>query len=135
MPPSPYDAARRAFVTLLLQLGRFYKLALDVRRESPDSVILAAFRKVARAAHPDKGGRPADQQRLNVARDLFEEARSGRQRGAGRPAQSGAAGEGGAHGPVLPMAEKKRKEFRINAFACLLTYQSFSDLPWDTALY
>ena len=73
MPPSAYDTAKRALVTLLLQLGRFYQVALDVQRESPDSVVLAAFRKVARAAHPDKGGRTKERAVELSYESLFSE--------------------------------------------------------------
>ena len=67
--------AKRALVTLLLAFARQYQiLALVIIRDSPDKDILAAFKKVARRIHPDKGGSTSDFQRLNNARDEREEA-------------------------------------------------------------
>ena len=53
---SPLQLAKRALVTLLLALGRQYHIALAINRDSSDNLVLAAFKKVARKAHPDKGG-------------------------------------------------------------------------------
>ena len=99
---------------------------MDVRRESPDPDVVRAFKRVPRAVHPDKGGRRQDQQRLNAARDRWEEARRERRPQSGRPAGSEAAGA--SAGPLLPTAAPPRSDFRINSTAVLLTYQAVRDL-------
>ena len=107
-------------------MARSYSLAVDVRRESPDADLLRAFKRVSRAVHPDKGGRLQDQQRLNAARDQWDEARQDSRPQRGRPAGSGAAGA--SAGPLLPTAAPRRAEFRIHSTAVLLTYQAVKDL-------
>ena len=52
----PRQAAKRAFVAVLLRVAQFYKLVLGITRDSPDDELTGAYRKVARRAHPDKGG-------------------------------------------------------------------------------
>ena len=126
MPLSPQEVAKRAFVSLLLVLARSYSLAVDVRRESPDADLLRAFKRVSRVVHPDKGGRLQDQQRLNAARDQWDEARRDSRPQRGRPAGSGAAGA--SAGPLLPTAAPRRAEFCIHSTAVLLTYQAVKDM-------
>ena len=96
MAPSVYDSATRAFVSILLLLSRSHGIRLTVTRESPDPELTQAFRRVSRAVHPDRGGSADEAQRLNAARDKWNEARHNR-RGAGRPAEAppggGAGGE------------------------------------------
>ena len=57
---SPLQLAKRALVTLLLVWGRQYHIALALNRDSSDNLVLAAFKKVARKVHPDKGGSEED---------------------------------------------------------------------------
>ena len=128
MPLSTLEKAKRAFVSLLLLLARSYNVTTHVTRESPDAELLKAFKRVARAVRPDKGGSVIDQQRLNVARDRWQEARSEPRCGAGRPAGGGVADAEGEVGPLLPTASPGRSEFRINSPAVMLTYQSVEDL-------
>ena len=56
MPVSPVQAAKRAFVSVLLFVARHYGLALPVTWDATDDVLLSAFKKVALKAHPDEGG-------------------------------------------------------------------------------
>lgn len=49
---------------------------LGVRHDSPDEVIEAAYRALARKAHPDAGGTEAQMQRLNAARDAARKERN-----------------------------------------------------------
>ena len=42
--------------------------ALRLSRDSPDKVVMDSFKKVAKKAHPDKGGSTEDAQKLNAAR-------------------------------------------------------------------
>ena len=41
-------------------------------RESSDQEVKAAYRKLSKKAHPDKGGREADQKRLNGAYEKWQ---------------------------------------------------------------
>ena len=68
---SPLQKAQRAFVTVLLRLAAKYCLQLGVTRDSSAKELTAAFRKVARRTHPDKGGTTADTQALNAAREAW----------------------------------------------------------------
>ena len=72
----PRQAAKRAFVAVLLRLANFYNLVLSVTRDSPDDELAGAYRQVARRAHPDKGGSLQHQTELNNARDAWGAARS-----------------------------------------------------------
>ena len=54
---SPLTLAKRAFVKVLLALAAAYRVTVRVTRDSADSAILTAYKKVALKAHPDKGGR------------------------------------------------------------------------------
>ena len=69
------NLAKRALVTLLIAFARQCQVpGVGVNRESPDTVVMGAFKKVARRVHPDKGGSTADSAKLNSARDKWEEA-------------------------------------------------------------
>ena len=89
MPTSPAQQARRSLVRLLLELALKYAVVLALTRDSPDQAVLEAFRKVARRAHPDKGGLKEEMQRLNDAKDVWDAAKK---KGPGKrqkPAASG----------------------------------------------
>ena len=53
MAVNPKQAAKRAFVTILLALATTYGLLLQITRDSDDAAVLKAFRQVARRAHRD----------------------------------------------------------------------------------
>ena len=72
----PVQAAKKAFVRVLLHLASVYGVAANVNRESPDDDLMKAFRKVAFRCHPDKGGIAAHTKNLNVARDAWKEAQN-----------------------------------------------------------
>jgi curved DNA-binding protein CbpA len=61
-------------VTLLKSLAGIYCVAVLLTRQSTDVEVSAAFKKVARKAHPDKGGAPEHQKALNAARDAWQDA-------------------------------------------------------------
>ena len=71
---SAIDRARRALVALLQSLAKFYGVVLVLTRDSSDTQIRTAVRKVSLKAHPDRGGREEDQKHLNTARDAWREA-------------------------------------------------------------
>ena len=120
MPLSPVQRAKRAFVSVLLTLATAYGLHVDVTRESGDETVQAAYRKVSRSVHPDKGGCDEDAQRLNTARDAWQDARRAGQP-AGRPLRRPAAATP-LHASALT---ESRRTCRVNATAVLLTYQSW----------
>ena len=57
MVASGPQAAKRALVKVVLLLAVLYAVRLEVSRESPDQVLIRAYKRVALKAHPDKGGK------------------------------------------------------------------------------
>ncbi len=47
--------AKRALVRVLLALAAVYGLVVNVSRDSADDAVKAAYRRVVRRTHPDKG--------------------------------------------------------------------------------
>ena len=72
--------AKRAFVTVLLALAAVYGLVLNINRESVDTELVSAFKRVARKAHPDEGGTVEDSARLHASRDAWKDALLGRRK-------------------------------------------------------
>ena len=85
--------AKRALVSLLRSMAARYGVELACNRDSPDRDVLAAFRKVALKAHPDRGGSDVDQQRLSDVRASWDALRKKAKPGrpAGRQAPTSAA--------------------------------------------
>ena len=65
---SAINRARHILVALLKILAAIYRITSSLNRDSSDDDVRAAFKKVSRNVHPDKGGSGADQTRLTVAR-------------------------------------------------------------------
>ena len=84
MPISTVLRAKRALVSILLQLASFYTLDVDLVRESHDDAVLSAYRRVAKKAHPDKGGQKKQFQKQQAAKDAWDSARQPRAQ-AGNP--------------------------------------------------
>lgn len=120
MPVSSFAAATRAFVSVLLDLKRSYKLTLEVNRDSSAEELLKAYRKALLKVHPDKGGKKEDVQRLQAAKETWDQARkaAGSQPQGGRPKHTG----------TNTLVAVPRKEYRVEAAVVLLTYQGFADL-------
>ena len=72
MPCSPLALAKRALVKVLLALASTYSVAVKVNRDSADKEVLSAFRRVALKVHPDKGGSKEDFQRLQAAKENWD---------------------------------------------------------------
>ena len=138
---SALQRATRAFVCILFELARVYGLDLSVTRDSDAAAINAAFRKVVRKAHPDKGGNHKHVQRLNAARDVWEDARrtstSKAQARSGGKSHAAPKASGGktqaepkadAARPNTAIDVAVRPGFRIHASAVLLTYQGWGCL-------
>ncbi len=84
MPVSPVQAAKRAFVCILLRLARQYKVTVAINRDAADKDVLAAYKRVILKAHPDKGGSKERFQELSKARDEWEDFSGSREMAAYR---------------------------------------------------
>ena len=58
--------ATRAFVRTLVALATRYTVTVEVNRDSSSAQLLAAYKRLLRKVHPDKGGRTEDQQHLQT---------------------------------------------------------------------
>ena len=104
-------AKKRALVKVLLTLAAVYSVQVAVTRDSADSAVIGAYRRVSLKAHPDKGGSLEHCQLLNNAKSAWDEARRGKGKG-GRPrkqggTQGGDGAGGGAAGPRAAMPSLK----------------------------
>jgi len=119
--------AKRALVSLLLALAQQHGVRVTVTRDSADSAVEAAFRAVVRKVHPDKGGRVADAQQLQNAREKWRSAKAKAAPGR-RPQQK-------PHG-LLPLSSssKKSRPFLIRSSAVLLTYHGVLESAWPDFL-
>ena len=129
MPVSPAQAARRSLVRVLLALAATYGVTLSLTKDSGDAQVITAHRKVVRKVHPDKGGKTADAQRLQSAKDEWDskktKSRPGRPKAPNKPRAPRQEQQ-----DCLEMAdpEEARKVFRIQAGAVMLTYNGVKDL-------
>ena len=64
---SAIDLAKRALISLLKALGTAYGLAFAITRDAADKDVRTAYRKLSRKAHPDRGGNPEHQTKLNAS--------------------------------------------------------------------
>ena len=71
---SAIDYAKRSLVALLKALAKTYGVVLELSRDSSDTQVKTAARKVSLKAHPDHGGSEDDQKLLNACRDAWQEA-------------------------------------------------------------
>ena len=71
---SVVDTAKRALVTLIKSLAAIYSVTVTLTRDSSDSELKAAYKKVSRKAHPDQGGATEHQKALNAEKDSWEDA-------------------------------------------------------------
>ena len=77
MVASALQLAARAFVRVLLALASQYSVSLSVNRDSSPVVLLSAYRRLLKKAHPDKGGRKEDVQTLQSLKEEWDRARNG----------------------------------------------------------
>ena len=61
--------AKRAFVSVLLATAARFGLVLGVNRDADERGLVAAYRRVAKKAHPDKGGNTQAFQKLQAAKE------------------------------------------------------------------
>ncbi|CAE7225582.1 unnamed protein product [Symbiodinium natans] len=123
MVSGPVQIAKRAFVSLLLALAQQYGLDVKINRDSEEKSLEAAYRKVVRRVHPDKGGNVADAQRLQAAREAWHSSKSH-----GRLPVRKEKTMKGRELPLLPA--QNRKAFMIRSSSCLLTYHVSATTLW-----
>jgi hypothetical protein len=116
MAASVAQAAKRAFVAVLLALARQYGVDVGINRDSKDELLEKTFKKVVCRAHPDKGGTTEDAQKHHSARDEWRKLRG---KAPGRKPNSTPQSSAEAIGGQL---------FRIQSVAIMLTYQGVADL-------
>lgn len=116
----PVQIAKRALVNVICALAQIYGVRVVCKRDSPDEVVLKDFRRLALKAHPDRGGKQEHQQQLNDARLEWEAAK--------KPGSAPRAPVGTSIVPLPVSSSSSRKDYRIQATAVLLTYQSISGL-------
>ena len=75
MAVSAAQLAKRAFVSILLDIAAIYSVTVRVNWDSDDKTVMTAFRAVVKKAHPDKGGQTAHSQKLHAAKESWEKAR------------------------------------------------------------
>ena len=80
MVASGPQQAKRALVKVLLALAAIYTVHLQVSRDSGDTQVLKAYKRVALKVHPDKGGLQEHYQSLIIAKDSWDKARQKGQR-------------------------------------------------------
>ena len=138
MPVSAAQAAKRALVKVLQTLAAVYAVVLKLTSNSTDAEVTAAYRKVAKKAHPDKGGTTEHAQQLLAAKAAWGKAKNQR-RPAGRPKENEddlgaepteeAGVVPGKYEVMLPVAESEPgKIFRIRSIGVLLTYFGVEDV-------
>ena len=123
MPGRVVQKAKRAFVTVLLYLCQQYGLRAGFTRESTDETLMSVFRRVAKKAHPDKGGHHKDFTKLQACRQKWQDAK----------AKASAARVRKPEGQSA-LAVRQQKEYRIRSAAVLLTYMGVGLSQWGTFL-
>ena len=111
---SPLQAAKRALVKVLLALASAYNVSVQVTRDSADSAVNAAYKKLALKVHPDKGGTTEHFQQLQDAKEKWDTARQN------------SATRGAAASDVVVSGQDDRNTaengHRVQCKAVLLTY-------------
>jgi hypothetical protein len=137
-----HDCARgqACFCNGLIGAGcSLYGLVLNITRDSADTELVTAFKRVARKAHPDKGGTVEDSARLHASRDARKDALLGRRK-PGRPSSDSTQGDNergprdengvrqdGAMADPEEIFGKRRAEYRIRGQGVMLTYSGVLD--------
>ena len=122
------DRAGRALVTLLNQLAVFYNLVLGVTRDSTDTDVRGALKKLSKKCHPNRRvGSNEHQKALNLAHESWQKAKQAAEDRQKKKKQRKE--KTPANAVVLPLWQQNRlrKEFRFRSAAVLLTYQKFSE--------
>ena len=72
---SAIQAAKRALVKVLVALGTAYNVPARVNRDSADSAVTAAYKKLVLKVHLDKRGTTDEFQKLQDAKQKWDAAR------------------------------------------------------------
>ena len=132
MPVSVIQAAKRFLVNLLLTFARHYQVTLTISRESEDKDVVRAFKKMILKAHPDKGGREGDAQKLNTAREAWD---NGKKSSNPRPQPATTPSADDLTISLAHSPQTAKQNFRIHSVAVLLTYFGLSGLShWNEFL-
>ena len=91
MTASPALQARRALVKLILTLAALYRAVVIVNRDSCDSDVNKATKKLLLKVRPDKGGSENDTKKLNAAKEKWDKAKKSKGRPSGPQAGQRAA--------------------------------------------
>ena len=126
MVASAVQLAKRALVSLLLTLAQQYSVQIQLKREDDDNLVEAAFRKVVKKTHPDKGGKLADQQRLQSTRERWRALKTARPTDRARPKVSSDLL------PVQVAEPSSSKPYFIMSSSVLLTYHNVEASAWDS---
>lgn len=115
----------------MLSLATLYSVLLSLSRDGTDAEVRAGYKKLIRKVHPDKRGKTEDAQKLQAAKDMWDDAKEKATPG-GRPRQCGArsanAGEEQqADNMEVADPEQARKAYRIQSGAVLLTCNGVRD--------
>ena len=104
--------ARRALVRVLLTLAATYGMLLGITRDASDAAVAAAYKKVFRRTHADKGGAKEDTQKPLGAKQAWDSAKKppGRPKETEKPSRSGGAGRSELE---LAGPDQVRKTFRM----------------------
>ena len=116
MAASLLTRAKRAFVSVLLATAARFGLDLGVNRDADEGSLAAAYRRVAKKAHPDKGGNTQAFQKLQAAREAWDAARQNSP-AAGRPPTREHTDPDSEADP----SQLDRGEFRVRGAVALLT--------------
>ncbi len=81
--PSRVAVATRTFVAVLLALARLFEVLLQVNRDSSAEQLVQP--EILFKTHPDEGGRKVEFDKLQKAKETWDEARKGATPQGGRP--------------------------------------------------
>ena len=109
--------AKRAFVSVLLATAARFGLVLAVNRDADERSLAAAYRRVAKKAHPDKGGSTQAFQKLQAAKEAWDAARQNSAAAGRLPTRQNT----DLDLEAVP-SQPGRSEFRVRGVVALLTY-------------
>ena len=113
MPASRALLAKRMLVATLLAIAGAQGILLDVRRESADKAVLKACEKLAKTLGRTRAA-AEEQQQLKDAKEAWQTTLKGNRAGGRRKLSVSNAPQ-----------EQKRKRFRFQGHAVMLTFQSW----------
>ena len=107
---SALERAKRALVNLIKQIAPIYGVTTSIDRTSPDAAVKAAYRKLSKKSHPDRGGNVEHQKSLNVAYEMWEKADKEKAKPGAPPSRSNAASSNGSS--LATVRERKYEDLK-----------------------